>query len=94
MQIGEILWILISLLSGTILGWFFFAGLRFTVERLANVKHPWLLMSASYLVRTLVVVAAFYFIMDGHLIRLLVCLVGFILARTILVRRVQKQPTV
>jgi len=51
-------------------------------------------MSASYLVRTLVVVAAFYFIMDGHLIRLLVCLVGFILARTILVRRVQKQPTV
>ena len=92
MQTNDIFWLLFSLLAGILLGWFFFLGLRLTVEQLPKVKHPWLLMLASYLMRTLFIVIAFYFIMDGNLFRLLACLVGFIIARTVLIRRTNKQP--
>lgn len=88
---NDLLFILLALLAGAILGWFFFFGLRITVERLPRVKHPWLLMLSSYIARTSIVVAAFFFIMQGDLIRLLACLVGFILARTIILKREKKQ---
>jgi F1F0 ATPase subunit 2 len=94
MQMNDLFFILLALLAGVILGWFFFYGLRYTVERLPKVKHPWLLMLSSYIIRTLIVVVAFYFVMQGDLIRLLACLVGFILARTILIKRVEKQSQV
>lgn len=91
MQINEFLFLLIAFLVGLVLGWFFFYGLRVTVDNLPKVKHPAILILSSYLVRTVVVVAAFYLVMDGSIFRLLASLVGFILARTILIKRVQQQ---
>jgi hypothetical protein len=45
-----------------------------------------LVMIGSYILRTVFMLMAFYLIMDGELIRLIACFVGFILVRIIFTR--------
>lgn len=80
------------LIVGIGLGFFYFGGLWFTVRRLSHSRHPALLSFLSFIVRSVVVIAIFYFTMDGHLMRLAVAMVGFIVARQILFRYLAAQP--
>lgn len=82
------------LFAGLLLGVFFFAGLWWTVGKLTSVKHVALLFLSSLILRTGTVVAGFYFIMDHHWQRLVVALLGFIVARIIVTRliRLSTQP--
>ena len=72
-------------LAGAALGFFFFGGLWLTVRALPRSQSPALLMLGSFVIRIGATVAGFYFVMDGRWERMLACMVGLLLARTILV---------
>lgn len=80
-------WIIVSLAIGAVLGAIYFAGLWITVRRLAITRQPALLMLVSFIGRVAVVLLGFYFVTDGRWERLIACLAGFLLARTLLIRR-------
>ncbi len=82
-------WIIASLAIGAVLGAFYFGGLWLTVRRMTIAQQPALLLFVSLLVRAGVVLFGFYFVMDGHWDRLVACMAGFLLARTLLIRRLR-----
>ncbi len=82
-------WIIVSLVTGTVLGTLYFGGLWITVRRLAVTRQPALLTLVSFVVRAAVVLLGFYFVMGGRWERLVACLAGFLLARTLFIRRLR-----
>lgn len=86
-------WIL-AVAAGAGLGAFYFGGLWWTLGRIldslspaSEPKVPFGLALGSFVVRTVITLAGFYLVANGDWIRLLLCLAGFLLARTVLVRR-------
>lgn len=84
---SELLGYLLALVAGAALGVFYFGGLWWTTQRIIAASNPALLAFASFVVRTVVTLAGFYLVAGGQWVRLIVCLAGFLLARTVLVRR-------
>jgi F1F0 ATPase subunit 2 len=84
-----------ALLAGVLLGLFFFAGLWWTVRRLASSQHVALWFVGSMLLRTGIVVLGFYFILGDNWQNLVTALFGFVIARTIVTRitRITDQST-
>jgi F1F0 ATPase subunit 2 len=78
-----------SALAGVILGVLYFGGLWLTVQRLAGARHPALLAAASFLVRVLGLSGAVLLVTDGQIERLIALLVGFFLARQVLLLRLR-----
>ena len=78
--------IVIGLITGAVLGLFFFGGLFWTVRRLPVSRRPTLLAFSSFLVRGLVVAGGVVLVSDGSLVRILTALVGVMAVRTVLVR--------
>jgi F1F0 ATPase subunit 2 len=76
----------LPLLAGVLLGIFFFGGLWWTVHKGLTSKYTGLWFLGSMLVRTGVVLTGFYFVCGGQWERLVVCLVGFIIARFMVMR--------
>ena len=81
--------IILTFISGFILGLFFFGGLWWTTKRALLSKMPALWFLTSLFVRLGTVIIAFYYLSRGHWERALVCLLGFIIARTIIMRITQ-----
>lgn len=77
-------------LAGALLGLTYFAGLWWTVQRVTRARHPVRLVAASFLLRAALAVAALFLIMSGEVMRLLVALGGFLLVRTLVLRRVRQ----
>lgn len=77
----------LALGGGIGLGIFYFGGLWMTVQRLPTARRPVFMSLGSFFGRLAVVLGGFYFVMGGHWERLLVCLLGFLCARFVLVRR-------
>jgi F1F0 ATPase subunit 2 len=80
--------LILATLAGAVLGMIFFCGLLWTIRRGLSSKRPALLFLGSLLLRTLIVVAGFYFISRGDWRSLLACLLGFLVARLIVMRHV------
>ena len=72
--------------AGLVLGSFYFIALWRTVKRLPDTQRPLRVMLGSVVVRMAVVLPGFYFVMSGHWERLVMALIGFILARKLLTR--------
>jgi F1F0 ATPase subunit 2 len=85
--------LLMAFICGIGIGGFYFAGLWWTVRRLQTSHRPGLLALASFLVRVGSSGVAFFFILDGHWERLLVGLLGFMVMRSIVVRRLRADPS-
>ncbi len=84
----EPLMLMLSLSLGAILGLFYFCGLWFTLRRLHDSKQPALLTFGSFLGRTVVCVLGFYLILGSGIEALILSVVGFILAKIILINRI------
>ena len=67
--------------AGLLLGGIFFGGLWWTVRKGVSAKRPALLFLVSLVLRMLVTVAGFALVGAGQWQRLLVCLIGFVIAR-------------
>jgi F1F0 ATPase subunit 2 len=82
----------LALLAGVALGLFYFGGLWLTVQRVTTSQRPELLTLGSFVLRMAVTLAGFYWVMDGRWERLVACLAGFFVMRSLLVRRWKPQP--
>ena len=83
---SDLLGLISVLATGILLGFLFFGGLWWTVRQVAFCKYPALVVFASLILRMTMVLVGFYFISDGNIHRLLMCLLGFIIARLIVTR--------
>jgi len=88
-MMNETLVLVLALTTGVLLGAMFFGGLWWTVQKGVSSKRPALWFFGSLLLRTSIALVGFYFIARGHWERLLVCLLGFIIARLIVTRLTQ-----
>ncbi|MEA5594036.1 ATP synthase subunit I [Rivularia sp. UHCC 0363] len=79
--------LLLALTSGFAIGIFYFSSLWVTVRQLPTTQQPILLIIGSLLGRLSITILGFYLIMDGSWQLLLIALFGFVLARSILIRR-------
>jgi len=88
---NETLSLVMALLAGMLLGVIFFGGIWWTVQKGLSSRRPELWFLGSLLLRTSTAVAGFYFVSGGHWERLLVCLLGFVIVRRI-VMQLTRQP--
>ena len=77
----------IAVAGGGALGALYFWGLWLTVRNLPDSRNPVVLTLASLIGRTALVAIGFFLISDARWERLVACLIGFVLARVMLVRR-------
>jgi F1F0 ATPase subunit 2 len=80
---NEFLMIILVFIAGLLLGILFFGGLWLTVKKALTSKFAAVWFLGSFLVRTGATLIGFYFISLGNWQRLLVCLIGFVIARYI-----------
>jgi len=85
--------ILISVTAGMLLGAVYFGGLWWTVARLPRSRHPWLLVPLSAILRTAIVLAGMWLVgfqlgETNQLIRIAVCMAGFLISRFLVTRLV------
>ena len=90
-MMNDTLSLVLALVTGVLLGAMFFGGLWWTVQKGVSSKRPALWFFGSLLLRTSMTLAGFYFIASGHWERLMVCLLGFVIAR-LTVMRLTREP--
>jgi F1F0 ATPase subunit 2 len=78
------------LIGGFALGLFFFGSLWFATRKLLHSKRPVLWMLGGFVVRIVVVLPSLYWLSGAHWQRLIICIVGFILARILVIRLTAK----
>lgn len=83
---SEIVSLLPALFAGIALGILFFGGLWFTIRKSIGSKRPTMLFMGSLIIRMAIVVLGFYYVGTSHWLKMLVCLVGFLIARMIITR--------
>jgi F1F0 ATPase subunit 2 len=83
---NNILILALALVAGLLLGAVFFGGLWWTVRKGVFSQSPAIWFLASRLLRMSIVLAGFYFVGRGDWRRLLTCLLGFTIARFIVMR--------
>jgi F1F0 ATPase subunit 2 len=83
----------LALLVGAALGAFFFGGLWWTVQKGLASGTPALWFLGSLVLRIGLTLAGFYFVAHGEWSRFLASLVGFLIARVIVVRWLAPAPT-
>ncbi len=83
---NETLALVPALLTGVLLGAMFFGGLWWTVRTGVSSKRPALWFLGSLLLRTSITVTGFYFVSRGDWRKLLLCLLGFVIAHFLVTR--------
>lgn len=76
-------WVL-ALLAGMALGVIFYGGLWWTIRRGVPSPRAVFWFFGSLTLRMGIAVAGLYFVGRGHLLRLLMCLLGFMIARLVI----------
>jgi F1F0 ATPase subunit 2 len=69
--------------AGAMLGVMFFGGLWWTVRKGVASQRPAVWFFVSLLLRMILALAGMYLVSGGHWERLLLCLLGFLMARLI-----------
>jgi F1F0 ATPase subunit 2 len=82
----------LTLLVGVVLGAFFFGGLWWTVQMGLASETPALWFLGSLVLRIGLTVAGFYFVAQGEWSRFVACLLGFLIARVIVVKWLAPAP--
>ena len=84
---SQTVFLLIPFGIGVALGVVYFAGLWHTVKHLPDLRHPDLSLFGSFLLRISFLLTGFILLMNGRWEPISAALLGFLLAREILVRR-------
>ncbi len=79
--------------AGLGIGAIFFGGLWWTVRRGVSSQHPALLFLGSMVLRMGVALGGFYFVAGRDWERLVMCLLGFVVARLIVMRWTRPHPS-
>lgn len=87
---NEAFYMMLAFIGGFLLGTLFFGGLWLTIKKLNTSTMPGLLFSVSFLIRAGITMIGFYYISLGHWQRLLICVLGYVVAR-LFVMRLTKQ---
>ena len=80
---NDIVLMILAFIGGFALGTLFFGGLWFTVKKSVTAKIPAIWFFVSFFLRVSIILIGFYYISKGSWQRLLVCVLGFIVARFI-----------
>jgi F1F0 ATPase subunit 2 len=88
---NDILILIFCGIAGGGLGTFFFIGLWWTVRKGVSAKNPAFLFLGSQLLRTITVVAGFYYLSNWQWPRLLCGLLGFLLSRELIKSAIQRE---
>lgn len=83
---------ILALAIGIILGYSYFYGLWWTLHNITDSPHPYLLIFASFVIRLLIALTAFYLMLSWGWQFLAVGLLGFFTARMIVVRNRGMKP--
>jgi F1F0 ATPase subunit 2 len=83
MTMNELLALVLAWVAGLLLGAFFFGGLWWTIRKGVSSKQPAVWFFVSLLLRMCVALVGFYFVSGGRWERLLLCLLGFVIARLV-----------
>lgn len=96
MKMNELINMLPSLLAGIILGLIFFGGLWLTIQKGLRSKNSALIFAGSFIIRIAIILSGFYFVVQYGWKNLLVCLLGFLIARIAVTRMTKRnhQPTI
>jgi F1F0 ATPase subunit 2 len=81
MTMNETLSLALAGVAGLLLGAIFFGGLWWTVRKGVSSKQPALWFFGSLLLRMSIALVGFYYVGRGHWERLVACLLGFVIAR-------------
>lgn len=87
---NDLILILLAFVSGIALGVLFFGGLWFTIRVSINSKVPAIWFFISLTLRLCITLLGFYYIGVGSWQRLIVCVLGFVLARIIVLHITKK----
>jgi F1F0 ATPase subunit 2 len=82
----ETLTLVLTWVAGGGLGAIFFGGLWWTTNQGISSEQPALWFFCSLALRMSIVMAGFYYVGSGHWERLLLCLLGFVMARLVVTR--------
>ncbi len=85
-MMSEPLGLMLAWVTGVLLGAMFFGGLWWTIRKSIASQRPALWFVGSLLLRMSIAVTGFHLVSGGHWQRLLVCLLGFVMARVVVTR--------
>jgi F1F0 ATPase subunit 2 len=80
---NELLARILAVLLGAALGVIFFGGLWWTIQKAVASKWPAIWFMGSLLLRMSIALSGFYLIGRDHWQRMLMCLLGFVIARLV-----------
>src|SRR5580658_11025759 len=92
MTMNEFLSIALAFAAGLVLGGIFFGGLWLTIRKGISGIRPALWFFGSLMLRMSLALAGFYFVGRGNWKRMLLSLLGFVMARLVLNRLIRQSP--
>ena len=79
--------LILCFMVGAAIGAIYFAGLWETVRKLSETNKPFRRVVLSFALRMILLISGFYLVMQGEWERLVAAMIGLILAREFLVRK-------
>lgn len=87
---NEVWYMILAFISGIILGALFFGGLWLTVKKSLTARVPMVWLIGSFFLRVSITLVGFYWVSKDSWQRLLICLLGFIVARIFIIKVVKR----
>ena len=77
--------------SGIIFGLAYFGGLWLTVKNIQRVQNPRMTTIFSLIGRLALLMTGMYLVSDGNAARIVACLLGFVITRTVWINRLMPE---